>query len=1154
LLFDCPPGIIRFIPTLLSPWSKAVQSYGAAVLAVAIALACTLYALPLAERSQLFLLLAAIVLSAWHGGFGPGVLATGLAVVGQLAFFEPPYLDDIVRVILFAVVAVAVAALAAGRRRADEQVRDQREELAVTLASIGDAVIVTDRDGRVTFMNPAAERLTAVPEIVAGGRELADVVSLVDEQTREPIESPMPRVMGAAGPEAIPAAAVLLRPDGQERCVDVSGAPVRHHDGETIGAVLVFRDLTDRRAIERAQAQVVASEQAARRDAAALSAVGQALVQSLDVEGVGRYIVENVRALLGGTVSILWERDPASDRLVVVGAIGSGDSFAPGTAISDDEAVAGLAMHLGGPVSSSDILADPRVTLHPETRERVEEAGHGSVLAVPLTIGGRITGVLAVGDVTGRAFREDEIRRLQDFGNQAAIALERARLFALETSRREQLENLSAVQREVSAELDLDRLLTMIVERTGRLFDGQAFAYLVDEDSQTLGQQMWGRIEPPSEAPFPMVGGLVASCAAARVGLLANDYPKSSYALPTVVRMGVRHAMAQPLTSRDRLLGVIVAARGEGRPPFTLDDLAVLESLAIQATVAVDNAALFIEAGRRRREAEILAELARSINSANDVSTVLQHVVEGAKELCGCDLTSVAMREPESGAIVMRHRAGDYRGPQERLVVELGKGAGGIVLESGQPFRSDSMAKDPRAVEDALIIETEGLVATMIVPIMVDGRVEGLLFVHRRTAQPFTDRSETSLRQLAEYASIAIHNMQMLAHEHQMRAEAEGASRMKDEFLATLSHELRSPLQPLLNWAYLLRSPNLDPASAERALDAIERSTKTLGQLIEDLLDVSRIVTGKLRLQARPVRLTGVIRTAMEAVEAAALAKGVDLETRIDSDVPAVLGDPDRLQQVLWNLLSNAIKFTPRGGRVTVSLVARNSEVLITVSDTGVGIKPEFLPHVFERFRQAESSTNRGYGGLGLGLAIVRHLVELHGGGVVVQSEGEGQGATFIVRLPVAVATRVPVARPAAVTSEAPVDGSLTGLRILVVDDEADAREVMRFMLERGGARVRTADSAAQALDALREEQADLLISDIGMPVEDGYVMVRRLRAMEESLGRRTPAIALTAYASDEDSRRAHTAGFDAHLSKPVDPARLIEIAAALASGRRGVA
>ena len=500
----------------------------------------------------------------------------------------------------------------------------------------------------------------------------------------------------------------------------------------------------------------------------------------------------------------------------------------------------------------------------------------------------------------------------------------------------------------------------------------------------------------------------------------------------------------------------------------------------------------------------------------------------------------------------MRHRAGEYRGAPERMVVDPGKGAGGLVLESGESFRSENMAKDPRSVEDAAVIETEGLVATMIVPIMVDGRVEGLLYVHRRTPWAFTDRSETILRQLAEYVSIAIHNMQMLAHEHQMRAEAEGASRMKDEFLATLSHELRSPLQPLLNWAYLLRSPNLDPASAERALDAIERSTKTLGQLIEDLLDVSRIVTGKLRLQARPVRLPGVIRAAMEAVEPAALAKGVSLDTRIDPEVAAVLGDPDRMQQVLWNLLSNAIKFTPRGGRVSVGLMARNSDVVITVADTGVGIKREFLPHVFERFRQAESSTNRGYGGLGLGLAIVRHLVELHGGSVVVESDGEGQGATFIVRLPVAVAARAPVERPVAVHTDAPVDGSLSGLRILVVDDEADAREVMRFMLERGGAHVRPADSAAPALDALRDEPPDVLISDIGMPIEDGYVMVRRLRAMEESLGCRTPAIALTAYASDEDARRAHTAGFDAHLSKPVDPARLIETAAALAGGRRG--
>src|SRR6266850_7335621 len=973
---------------------KVRKAYGTALLAVGLAFACTYLAVPLAERAQLFLLLAAVVVSSWYGGLGPGLLATAVAVVGHAALIKAPSGDDLVRILLFVLVGGAISALAAGRRRAEDRAR--------------------------------------------------------------------------AG--------------------------------------------------ERDQAEGLAREQAARRDAAALSAVGQALVQSLDTESVGRHIAEAIRVLLGGTLSVLWELEPTTNRLVAVATSGSGSPFPPGTRIPQNEMLAGFAVTEGRPVSTSDILTDPRLTLTPETRALVEQSGHGSVLAVPLTIGGRVTGVLAVGDVTGRAFGTEEIRRLQDFANQAAIALEKARLFALETSRREQLEALARVQRDLSAELDLDRLLGLIVERAGQLFEGTGFAYLFDEESQSLGPQVWGRAEPESEAPFPAEGGLVASCAGTRRGLLVNDYPGSPYALPAVVRLGVRHAMAQPLVSRDRLLGVLVVARRVDAP-FRPEDFAGFEGLAVQAAVALDNAILFVEAGRQRREAEVLAELARSINTAQDVSTVLQRVVDGAKELCRCDLTSVALRETESGSIVMRNRAGEYRGAQGRLVIEPGRGAGGLVLEAGRPFRSDDIMEDPRITHDhAHVIRAEGVVTTLVVPIMVEGRVEGLLYVHRRTPKPFDDRTEAVLLQLAEYAAIAIHNMRLLAHEHQMRAEAEGASRTKDEFLATLSHELRSPLQPLLNWAYLLRSPNLDPASAERALDAIERSTKTLGQLIEDLLDVSRIVTGKLRLQARPVRLPGVIRSAIEAVEPAALARSVTLEVRIEPDLPAVMGDPDRLQQVLWNLLSNGIKFTPKGGRVTVTVAGRNSEVMLTVADTGAGIKREFLPHVFERFRQAESSTNRAYGGLGLGLAIVRHLVELHGGGVAVQSEGEGQGATFIVRLPVAAATRTAERAPAAVTTEGPVGRTLTGLRLLIVDDEADAREVMRFMLERGGAQVRTADSAAQALDAIREARPDLLISDIGMPVEDGYVLVRRLRAMEKAPGGRLPATALTPYASEEDT------------------------------------
>ncbi len=1131
----------------------SLKRYAAAVLTVGIALACTALALPLAERSQLFLLLAAVVLSAWYGGTGPGLLATGLAALGQSLFSVPPYGDDAVRTLLFLLVSGGICAAAAGRRRAEARVRDQREELAVTLTSIGDAVVVTDAAGRVTFMNVAAERLTGCHVDEARGRGLAETCSLVNEETREPVESPVTRVIRDGTLGARPGT-LLIRRDGQERAIDESGTPVRDPSGRVVGAVLVLRDLTERRSVERDQAMVIAREQAARRDAAALSAVGRALVQSLDRASVGRHIAEGIRTLLGGSVSVLWELDALSPRLVAVATSGLRGVFAPGTVIPVDEAVAGLAVREGAPVSTSDVLADPRVVLNAETRTLVERSGHGSVLAVPLTIAGRVTGVLAIGDATGRTFGADEIGRLQDFANQAAIALENARLFALETARRAQLEALAAVQRDLSAELDLDRLLGLIIERAGQLFEGGCFAYLVDEESQALGGAS-SRSEPAEGAPFPAPGGLVTSCAAARHGLLGNDYPDSPYALSAVVRLGVRHAMAVPLVSRGRLLGVLVLARRAAGRPFSREDLTAFEGLAVQAAVAVDNAALFVEAGRRRREAEVLAELARSINAAHDVGTVLQRVVDGAKELCGCDLTSVALRETDTGAIVMRNRAGEYRGLQDRLVIEPGRGAGGVVLQSGQPFRSDDIGRDPRVVarDRDPQVEIEALVATLIVPIMVEGRVEGLLYVHRRTPRPFTDRSETILRLLAEYASIAIHNMRLLAHEHQMRAEAEGASRMKDEFLATISHELRSPLQPLLNWAYLLRSPNLDPASAERALDAIERSTKTLGQLIEDLLDVSRIVTGKLRLQARPVRLPGVIRSAIEAVEAAALAKSVVLEARIDPDLPVVLGDPDRLQQVLWNLLSNGIKFTPRGGRVTVTVAGYEGELVITVADTGAGIKPEFLPHVFERFRQAESSTNRAYGGLGLGLAIVRHLVELHGGSVSVASEGEGRGATFTVRLPVAAAVRLPAERaPAAVTTDAPASRSLTGLHILVVDDETDAREVMRFMLERGGARVRIADSAAAALDAIREDRPDLLISDIGMPVEDGYVMVRRLRAMEDGAHRRLPAIALTAYASEEDSRRARSAGFDAHLSKPVDPARLIDIAVGLAGPRRG--
>ena len=423
---------------------KSRKAYGVALLAVALALTCTYLTAPLAERSQLFLLLAAVIVSAWYGGLGPGLLATGASVAGHTAVMVPPYGDDLVRVLLFVVVAGSISALAAGRRRAEDRAHAQREEMAVTLASIGDAVIVTDRAGRVTFMNGAAEHLTGWRVAEARGSELSTIFGIVDEDTRAPIESPAARVLRENRVAALPAGVLLARRSGDERSIAGGADPIHDRAGHTVGVILVFRDLTELRARERDQAAALTRERAARRDAAALSEVGKALVQSLDTESVGRHIAEAIRALLGGTLSVLWELEPATNRLVVVATSGSGSPFPRGTRIPQNEALAGFAVTEGRPVSTSNILTDPRLTLAPATRALVERSGHGSVLAVPLMIGGRVTGVLAVGDVTGRAFGAEEIRRLQDFANQAAIALEKARLFALETARREQLEALAA--------------------------------------------------------------------------------------------------------------------------------------------------------------------------------------------------------------------------------------------------------------------------------------------------------------------------------------------------------------------------------------------------------------------------------------------------------------------------------------------------------------------------------------------------------------------------------------------------------------------------------------------------------------------------------------------------------------------------------------
>jgi CheY-like chemotaxis protein len=400
----------------------------------------------------------------------------------------------------------------------------------------------------------------------------------------------------------------------------------------------------------------------------------------------------------------------------------------------------------------------------------------------------------------------------------------------------------------------------------------------------------------------------------------------------------------------------------------------------------------------------------------------------------------------------------------------------------------------------------------------------------------------------------------MLDMEHQARQRAEQTDRMKDEFVATLSHELRGPLSAMVGWVHVLRAGGIDDATIrERGMAAIERGVKAQTRLIEDLLDYSRMVTGRLLLAPRLMDVLPVAEAAIGAVRSAAEAKGITLELAIEAKPVMLHADPDRLQQVLWNLLSNAVKFTPREGRVEVWIGRVGTTLHLRVSDSGKGLSPAFLPHVFERFRQADSTSRRSEGGLGLGLAIVKELVELHGGAVQAGSPGEGQGATFTVVLPIPALLMDPKDGEAEApnepssqeTARAQMDRTmLEGVRLLVVEDEADGREMLVTVFEGCGAKVSAAASAAEAIEALQRATPDVLICDIGLPGEDGYELMRKVRALEAQRGGRVPALALTAYAGAEDRRRALEAGFDLHVPKPAAPAELMAKAALLAGSR----
>jgi signal transduction histidine kinase/DNA-binding response OmpR family regulator len=465
---------------------------------------------------------------------------------------------------------------------------------------------------------------------------------------------------------------------------------------------------------------------------------------------------------------------------------------------------------------------------------------------------------------------------------------------------------------------------------------------------------------------------------------------------------------------------------------------------------------------------------------------------------------------------------------------------------------AELMARYPHLAEQ----QVDGDEALIVLPLLIERRAIGSIALIYAEPRPISDEDRHELLAVARVCAQALDRAYLFDVAQLERRRAEEANRAKDEFLAVVSHELRTPLNAILGWAKMLNAGSLSPEQSQKATATIERNAIAQAQLIDDLLDMSRVITGQMRLEREPVDVAAVLEAALDIVRPAADAKGVRLQQDFEPAFGLILGDSVRLQQVFWNLLSNAVKFTPRGGSVVVRLGRADSSCVIEVADSGQGISGDFLPHVFQRFRQQDASAARKTGGLGLGLAIVRHLVELHGGSVEVRSEGPDKGSTLTVRLPINVAFRREPNEPPPISErggrgaragEPPSRVVLTGLRVLVVDDDADARELVTSVLVERRARVTAVAAATDALEQLQAERPDVIVSDIGMPVQDGYALMERVRALPPERGGSTPAIALTAYAHNADRAKALLSGFTAHAVKPIDPNELVWIVASVA-------
>ena len=1020
-------------------------------------------------------------------------------------------------------------------QQVEATLHQEQDFLKAILNNLQAGIVACDAEGILTVFNQAAKDFHGVPQQPVPPEQWAQYYNLYLPDGKTPMNTEhIPLFQALQGQNVRDVEMMIVPQQGTARILLATGQPIFAANGEKQGAVVVMHDITKRKQ----------AETALREGEAQLSSIFQTIPDGITIlDSTGQIIAANKAAerILRLTRSDILERGYNALSWLI--------TTVEGHPFPEDEQPFARVMQTGEPVYGIE-----QAISHADGTRRIL-----SINASPLFDAQRqiINIIAAFSDITERKQTEDE--RVQLVQEQAARAV-------AENSQ-QQSAFLAQVSAVLSSSLEYEQTLQSVAKlavpyfadwcsvdllNDDRRIDRVAVAHC-DPEKVKFGWELAQRFPRHLDDGYGIAK--VMQTGQVEIGIEITDEQlvaavSNAEYLEILRGVGLKSCIIAPLQARGRVLGSITFVFTESDRRYRLEDIPLAEDLAQRAAIAIDNARLYNETQQAKLAAELAANrtarllavmtaLSESLTSAQVAMVIIEQGMSALGASCG--LVAVLNQEASELEIIQAigyEHVGEF--PRSFSIhapyplAEAVRTGQSVWLETIE----NRIARYPDLAEAYAKV---GSKAWISVPLLIEGQAVGGLSLSFSTVPQLCESDRAFVLALAQQSAQSIDRARLYESESQARAQAEAANRIKDEFLAVLSHELRTPLNPILGWTRLLRRGTLDSGKTAVALETIERNAELQVQLIEDLLDISRILQGKLSLNSTPINLKTTLKAAIETVRLAAEAKNIQIQTQLEPNIGDVLGDVTRLQQVVWNLLTNAIKFTPTGGRVEVELKTIDSSAQIQVRDTGKGIKPEFIPYVFDTFRQADSSITRTFGGLGLGLAIVRHVVELHGGTVKAESFGEGQGATFTVTLPLLARSNDANSEHNDNLSVNAHTSPLARLCILTVDDEVDNLQLVQCILEQAGATVISVSSATDALQQLTKIKPDVLIADIGMPQMDGYMLIRQVRQLSTQEGGEIPAIALTAYAGETNQQQALAAGFQRHLPKPVEPETLVE-------------